>query len=52
MEDNQVLRIERTELFSNAMIVKSLCSPRAFARMLRLRDVEPPKPESDRMTWR
>ena len=42
MEDNKVLRIERTELFSNAMIVKSLCSRRAFARMLRLRDVNPP----------
>ena len=42
MQDSQVLRIERTELFSNAIIVKSLCSPRAFARMLRLRDVEAP----------
>ena len=42
MEDNQVLRIERSELFSNAMIVKSLCSPSAFARMLRVRDMESP----------
>ena len=42
MEDNQALRIERTELFSNAMIVKSLCSPSAFTRMLRVRDMETP----------
>ena len=42
LEDNQALRIERTELFSNAMIVKSLCSPSAFTRMLKVRDMETP----------
>ena len=38
MEDTQALQIERMELISNTMIIKSLCSPRAFERMLRVRD--------------
>ena len=38
MTDTRTLQIERLELFSNATIVKSLCSPRAFQRMLNIRD--------------
>ena len=36
--DNGVLQTERMEMMSNAMIVRSLCSPGAFERMLRMRD--------------
>ena len=38
MEDNQALQIERMELISNTMIIKSLCRPRAFERILGVRD--------------
>ena len=36
--DDPGLQIERTELMSNAMIVRSLCGPGAFDRMLAFRD--------------
>ena len=36
--DNGVLQTERMEMMSNAMIVRSLCSPGAFERILRMRD--------------
>ncbi len=38
MGDSRALQIERMELISNTMIVKSLCNPRAFERMLGMHD--------------
>ncbi len=38
MMDDRVLQTERLELMSNAMIVRSLCGPGAFDRMLELRN--------------
>ena len=38
MMDDRVLQTERMEMMSNAMIVRSLCSPGAFERMLGLRE--------------
>ena len=38
MMDDRVRQTERMEMMSNAMIVRSLCSPGAFERILGLRD--------------
>ena len=38
MMDDRVLQSERMELMSNATIIRSLCGPGAFDRMLELRD--------------
>ena len=36
--DDEKLQIERFQFFSNAMLIKSLCSARAFERMDEIRD--------------
>ena len=38
MAEDQVVQGERLKFFSNAMLIKSLCSARAFDRMLEIRD--------------
>ncbi len=38
MMDDEKVQIERFQFFSNAMLIKSLCSARAFERIEELRD--------------
>ena len=38
MMEDQVVQVERLKFFSNAMLIKSLCSARALERMLEIRD--------------
>ena len=38
MIEDEVVQIERLKLFSNAMLIKSLCSAKAFERMQEIRD--------------
>ena len=38
MMEDEVVQIERLRFFSNAKLIKSLCSARAFERMLEIRD--------------
>ena len=38
MMEDEVVQIERLKLFSNAILIKSLCSAKAFERMLEIRD--------------
>ncbi len=38
MIEDQLTQVDRLKLMSNALLIKSLCSPTAFARMLEIRD--------------
>ena len=38
MVEDRVMQVERLKFFANAMLIKSLCSARAFERMLEIRD--------------